>query len=72
MQCTCGVIEWLNIVVLLLRMHTYDSIDLLVFIHAHPYTQAVLDYQVYFMNVSDANLHNSTTWQLEYSAKVLE
>ena len=39
--------------------------------HTHNmYVQAVLDYQVYFMNVSNANLHNSTSWQLEYSAKV--
>lgn len=32
--------------------------------------QAVLDYEVYFLNVSDANLRNKPAWELEYTAKV--
>ena len=32
--------------------------------------QAVLDHEVYYLNVTDANLTNKPQWLLEYSAKV--
>ena len=60
--------SWFRILLLLCNQatHPLDAI----FTHSMSYIQAVLDYQVYFMNVSDANLQNSTKWQLEYTAKV--
>ena len=30
--------------------------------------QALLDFEVYYMNLTEANLQNSTHWQLEYAA----
>ena len=32
--------------------------------------QSMLDKECYYMNLTDANLHNKTNWQFEYSAKV--
>ena len=34
------------------------------------FPQAVLDHEVYYLNVTDANLTNKPQWLLEYSAKV--
>lgn len=32
--------------------------------------QAVLDHETYYMNLTDANLHDKPEWIKEYSAKV--
>ncbi|KAL5489340.1 hypothetical protein EMCRGX_G018423 [Ephydatia muelleri] len=32
-------------------------------------THSMLDKECYYMNLTDANLHNKTNWQFEYSAK---